>query len=66
MIVRRGHESIIGGISERDSFLPPFLAVILALLLSISQAQTAGTGAISGTITGSEWCGGRECHDQGD
>lgn len=32
-------------------FHPLFLAVIFAVLLSISQAQTAGTGAISGTIT---------------
>jgi hypothetical protein len=32
-------------------FRPLFLAVIFVLLLSLSQAQTAGTGAISGTIT---------------
>lgn len=32
-------------------FRPLFLAVFFGVLLSISQAQTAGTGAISGTIT---------------
>jgi hypothetical protein len=31
-------------------FRPLFLAVIFGVLLSLSQAQTAGTGAISGTI----------------
>src|SRR5258707_6765181 len=31
-------------------FRPLFLAVIFGVLLSLSHAQTAGTGAISGTI----------------
>ena len=32
-------------------FRPFFLAVIFGVLSSLSQAQTAGTGAISGTIS---------------
>jgi len=31
-------------------FRPFFLAVAFGVLLTLSQAQTAGTGAISGTI----------------
>jgi len=45
------NQSSVTSLRRRLRFRPLFPAVIFSLLLSLCHAQTAGTGAISGTIT---------------